>query len=322
MNKSSGHKKFYGLLVLFLMAGSGMAQEGGGPPLPAPACTRGEGCQDQQASISIMDASPVGLPAQVAMVSTEGMAVALQDNAEVVKDQPYQAQAVTQIKQTLGDGSHIAQTTTATVARDSEGRTVRVQRLSTIGPWKSASDVSEDAGPTLTTIFDPVAKTHTDFISDKKVAHVMSIPTPPPGSATEAARGFAVFSAGPQGEAMGPSTFAVQARADSSQVGDRPDVKTDSLGTSAIEGIAVTGTRTTKTIPQGTIGNDKDIVITRETWYSPDLKMVVQSTQSDPRFGQTTYSLTNIQRNEPDPTLFQIPAGYSIEKLSLGATTR
>jgi hypothetical protein len=70
------------------------------------------------------------------------------------------------------------------------------------------------------------------------------------------------------------------------------------------------------------MGNDKDIMITRETWYSSDLKLVLQSAQDDPRFGETTYSLTNIQRNEPDPTLFQVPAGYKAEKIPAPILTR
>ena len=50
------------------------------------------------------------------IVSTAGMA-ALEDKAAAVKNEPYEAQAVTEMKQTLADGSHIVQTTTATVAR-------------------------------------------------------------------------------------------------------------------------------------------------------------------------------------------------------------
>jgi hypothetical protein len=94
------------------------------------------------------------------------------------------------------------------------------------------------------------------------------------------------------------------------------------MGDKAIDGIPVTGTRTTNTIPAGTIGNDKDIVITRETWYSPDLKLVLQTTQTDPRFGKTTYSLTNVERSEPDSTMFQIPAGYTVEKVPVTVQTR
>jgi hypothetical protein len=254
------------------------------------------------------------------------MAFALQENADVVKNQPYQAQAVTEVKQTLADGSHISQTNTATMARDSDGRTVRIQKLSTMGPWKSASDSSQSNAPTLTTIFDPVAQTHTDYISDSKVAHVLPIPKPPAGVTAGQVSGFAMMvgpspgaavmdGPGPGAAGGGSMAFAVQRHADSGKPGIGPEIKTEPLGNKTIEDIPVTGTRTANTIPAGTIGNDQDLVITRETWYSPDLKLVIQSIQTDPRFGQTAYTLTNIQRSEPDPTLFQIPAGYTVDKI-------
>jgi hypothetical protein len=34
---------------------------------------------------------------------------------------------------------------------------------------------------------------------------------------------------------------------------------------------------------------------------------------SDPRSGETTYRVTNISRAEPDATLFQVPADYSMQ---------
>lgn len=285
--------------------------------VPALGCGGGANCPDRQVTVAAFGGAMMG-PAQVAVVSSGGMGFALQENADVVKNLPYQAQAVTEMKQTLADGSHIRQTTTATVARDSDGRTVRIQKLSTIGPWKSASDSSQSGSPTLTSIFDPVAMTHTDYTSDNNVAHVLSMPAPPAsGQVRGTAGGFATFAFadGPGGGGPGPQTFSVQGHAESPQSADPPDVKAESLGTKTVEGVSVTGTRDTTTILAGTIGNDKDLVITRETWYSPDLKMVIQSTQSDPRFGETTYSLTNVQRSEPDPALFQVPAGYKTEKV-------
>jgi hypothetical protein len=264
---------------------------------------------------------------QVAIVSTGGAIVGLQDEAAVVKNEPYQAQAVTDMKQTLADGSHIVQTTTATVARDSDGRTVRVQKLSTIGPWKS-TDSSQGNSQTLTTIFDPVAKEHIDYTSNSKVAHVLTMPPLPPGAVVGAERGFAVSAAGPLGGGEGGFTlsgpgqaggmaqgFSVQARTASPQVGKGMEPKTESLGTKTIEDIQVIGTRSTSTIPAGAIGNDKDLIIARETWYSAELKLVIQSTQTDPRFGQTTYTLKDIQQGSPDEALFQVPAGYTIDKI-------
>jgi hypothetical protein len=284
----------------------------------------------QEANTAQLDiqGTPLIGPGQIAIVSTAG-APGLQDRAAVVKGQPYQAQAVTEMKQTLADGSHIVQTTTATVARDSDGRTVRVQKLNTMGPWK---DSSQGNSPTLTTIFDPVAQEHIDYTSDSKIAHVFFMPSVPPGAMVRAEAGFSVSGpnsagvgekglivsgSGPVGGSIGGVVqgFALQDRAFSTQLDKGMEPKTESLGTKTIESVQVTGTRSTSTIPAGTIGNDQDLNIVRETWYSPDLKLVVQSTQSDPRFGVTTYTLKNIQQGSPDVILFQVPANYTIDKI-------
>jgi len=312
-----------GLATVFIgTTGIGIAQE---PnvimTMPAPSCAAGDLCPDRQISVAAVGAPPPGLP-QVGIISTSGMSFATQENVQVVKNQPYQARAMTEIKQTLADGSHIAQTTTATVARDNDGRTVRIQQLSALGPWRSSSDSSKGSGLTLTTIFDPVAKTHIDYTSDNKVAHVAPVPPPVPGPGSPGGEaGFVAFSGGPAGGStgtgIGPMTFAVQGHANSARTAPDSsalDTKTDSLCSRTIEGISAMCIKTTTTIPAGTIGNDKDLVITRESWYSTDLKLVIQSIQSDPRFGETTYSLTNIQRNEPDPALFRVPDGYTIDR--------
>jgi len=81
-----------------------------------------------------------------------------------------------------------------------------------------------------------------------------------------------------------------------------------------MERVLVQGTRITHTIPAGSIGNEQPIVITSETWFSPDLKVLVMSKSNDPRMGETTYKLTNIQRSEPSAALFQVPADYTIKE--------
>ena len=86
----------------------------------------------------------------------------------------------------------------------------------------------------------------------------------------------------------------------------------DSLGTQIIEGVNAAGTRHVSTIEAGAIGNDRPISITSETWYSDELKMAVMTKRSDPRTGEETFRLTNIQRGEPGAYLFQPPAGYQI----------
>ncbi len=221
----------------------------------------------------------------------------------MVKNQPYKAQVTTETTRTLSDGSHIAQNTTAMVARDSEGRTVRAEKLGT--------------GPTITTIFDPVAEKHIDYISDQKIAHVLPLPSPSgslSGEPIAIGGAFSGFAAGPGGSAAG---FFAKDRAILSQPGSKANTTTQSLGTKTIDGIEVTGTRSTSTIPAGAIGNEKDLTTTREEWYSPVLKLVIQSTQTDPRFGHTTYSLTDIEQGPPDGALFQVPPDYEVEEIPM-----
>ena len=230
-----------------------------------------------------------------------GMVIGFKGNLEVVKNQPYKAQAITETRRTLADGSHIAQSTTATVARDNEGRTVRSQKL--------------DNSQTITTIFDPVAKTHIDYTSDPKIAHVLPLPSTTASSGAPVAIGAAYAGSGtePAGGAVG---FFVQGRVSSSELSSK-HTTTESLGTKTIEGIEVTGTRSTSTIPAGAIGNDEALTTTREEWYSPLLKLVIQSTQNDPRFGQTTYTLEDIQQGPPDEALFQVPPDYKIDEIPM-----
>ena len=87
---------------------------------------------------------------------------------------------------------------------------------------------------------------------------------------------------------------------------------TEDLGSQTMNGVLVSGVRTTHTIPAGQIGNDKPIRIVTEVWTSPDLQTIVSSKRSDPRMGDQTFQLSNIQRTEPDPSLFTVPADFKV----------
>jgi hypothetical protein len=93
---------------------------------------------------------------------------------------------------------------------------------------------------------------------------------------------------------------------------EQSQVTTEDLGTQTMEGLLVTGVRTTHTIPAGQIGNEKPLLIVTEVWTSPDLKTVVYSKRSDPRMGEQTFKLTNLVRTEPDASLFTVPADFKI----------
>jgi hypothetical protein len=84
----------------------------------------------------------------------------------------------------------------------------------------------------------------------------------------------------------------------------------EDLGSQPVNGIASRGSRITITIPMGSVGNDHDIKIVNERWYSDGLQVLVKTVNNDPRFGITTYDLTNVIQGQPDAALFQVPADY------------
>ena len=100
------------------------------------------------------------------------------------------------------------------------------------------------------------------------------------------------------------------------------NARKESLGKQVIEGVEAEGTRTTFTIPAGEIGNERAIEIVSERWYSPELQAVVMTRHSDPRFGETSYKLTNISRTEPDRSLFELPAGFVLKEGSMPSRMR
>ena len=111
------------------------------------------------------------------------------------------------------------------------------------------------------------------------------------------------------------------ARAASTEVasGPLPDgsgtVSTESLGQRTQESLTVVGTRETTTTIAGTHGNDRQLVSSKERWYSPDLQICLSVIRNDPQFGTQTLTVTALERGEPDPSWFAVPEGYKVMDL-------
>jgi hypothetical protein len=95
-------------------------------------------------------------------------------------------------------------------------------------------------------------------------------------------------------------------------------VVTETLPSQNFDGIRGEGTRTTMTIPAGAMGNALPIEVVTERWYSPELQVILMTRRVDPRFGETVYRLTSIDRSEPPADLFKVPAGFKIEDVQPG----
>lgn len=85
-----------------------------------------------------------------------------------------------------------------------------------------------------------------------------------------------------------------------------------------IAGVTAEGKRITTTLEIGALGNDQEIMVEDESWFSPELKVLVYTRLSDPRFGTTIHRLTDISLTEPDPALFAVPEGFAIDDRTWG----
>ena len=228
---------------------------------------------------------------------------------EAVKGAPYSATAVTESTQVLTDGNRIVNKSSSFQARDSEGRTRRDMPKG-LGPLPA--DL-----PEMVMISDPVSQTDYMLNLKEKTADVMKRLGDKEVFFEQIGKDhkerhdleqkMKFKTKVEQGQ-----TFHVEGAGEVRQVEFGGEVKHEDLGTQVIEGVPCSGRRETKTIPAGAIGNERPLDIISESWTSADLHTTVLSKHTDPRFGETVYRLTDIQRNEPDPSLFQVPSDYRI----------
>jgi hypothetical protein len=266
-----------------------------------------------------------------------------------VKNSPFSAEAVSESVQTLADGNRIVRSSTSKMYRNSEGRFRQEVTGGTGGMFGSffthapgVTIMHPFEGQRF--FLDSGAKTAHVF--DTEVNQSIRVVTPLAATAPiEARKVMEAYKVSAQGNKEAVQKIQAELDRTSTEievattdhlvrapvavgqgmgvvVGKGPgvastfartpkwDTRTEDLGEQSIEGVSAKGTRTITTIPAGAIGNERPIETIYEKWYSDELQMVVYSKSSDPRFGEQTYRLTNINRSEPDPSLFTPPPGY------------
>jgi hypothetical protein len=249
--------------------------------------------------------------------------------SRVTAGRPYSAEATTEFLQVLGDGNRIARKTSVRIFRDGEGRTRR-------------EELGSEDSPESISIYDPVA--HATYVLDPRTrtAHKSAVRIVYPAWKSAGSPETVVMEdsekmvmAGKialvpptemavqvvpepigEGKAAGsakaivvPRSRMMMSRAIGVQKGE-----TESLGRQVIEGVAADGTRITTVIPAGAIGNQQEIRVVSEQWFSPDLQVLVMTKHSDPRSGETTYRLSNVIRGEPGAGMFDVPPDYTIRE--------
>ncbi len=219
----------------------------------------------------------------IELLGFEGM-----HGGKVVAGAPFSAVAISESTQTLADGNHITRKTQTNLFRDSQGRFRKEVTLPGIGPLATSGQPKS-----FVVISDPVTNTHVILHPEEKTAEKMEHPF---------------------GGMKGAMKDAIMRKMDhrKEEAAGSGNLTKEDLGTQTIAGVSAQGTRITHTIPAEQIGNEKPITVVFEHWYSSDLQMMVMSKRSDPRFGDTSYTLTNVQRSEPDASLFQVPSDYTV----------
>ncbi len=216
-----------------------------------------------------------------------------------VKGVPFSATQTTVREQTLADGTVIKSTVEVQLWRDNEGR----MRAESALQLKTGS---KQQGRVVA-LWNPIDGTEITWVTGSPSASYATALHLPEMQMNGLMGALASPQAGAPSRSLRVATPLVALGSPASQ--DAANIHTEALPEDSMAGLDVTGTRTTQVVPAGSIDNDRDFTVTSETWISPELKTTVRQTTSDPRTGTVTTELSNIDRSEPDPALFNPPAG-------------
>jgi hypothetical protein len=192
---------------------------------------------------------------------------------------PFSGRSTTEWTRTLEDGSVVKTHLFAMVARDSLGRIYRERHHFV------PADSTRQSELTHILIYDPISHTQTECSVQTRLCNSRGYYAPTT---------FRLRPAGPFRDGTG-------------------SLSRESIGSDVIDGLDVVGSRETISLNPGVVGNSQPLISTREFWYSPELQVNLAITRKDPREGTQVIRVGDLSRNDPDPTLFQIPPGFKLE---------
>jgi hypothetical protein len=198
-----------------------------------------------------------------------------------VSGKPYSLASKTTSSKRLADRTWTTTVLEERKMRDSEGR-------------ERAEMTNGSGGPPAVTLTDPAAQTIVSLFLFNKTAILKHISLPKPPTPEQEARSAEIRAKAAEYRAAHPS-------------GD-----TTALPPRTIVGVSAEGERRIITLRAATLSNGDPVRVVEETWTSPDLGIPLASTSDDPRGLKIAMKITDLQRTEPDPSLFKIPADYQI----------
>ncbi len=193
---------------------------------------------------------------------------------------PFMAIAKTLWVETLPDGSTVTRQNERVVARDMDGRIFQERRSFIPVP----NPDNEKSNAYMNVYSDPLKHTLANCNPNMKVCNLFDYYNAV--NAPEA----------PAGLQLDKRTFLTR----------------ENLGADTFDDVEVQRSREIYSFFSQTIGNTKTILRTVQYWYSPQLGVNLQVKRHDPRDGDQTLWLTDLNLTAPDPTTFEIPQGYKI----------
>src|SRR3974390_1030675 len=204
-----------------------------------------------------------------------------------IPNAPFSANVSTQWTRQTSDGATVVVKNHRMVARDSQGHVFEERRRFVPADSNSPSLLFQ------TDYVDPARRTRPLCFPANEICDVYNFFTPP-------------------SEASLP-------------VGPLPDGKRylsrENLGSATIEGLEPVGARETISTSPGAVGNDREVVSTKEFWYSPRLGVNLVVKRFDPLQGTQVFTVSNINLAEPDARLFAVPAQFKVADQRATETT-
>jgi hypothetical protein len=189
---------------------------------------------------------------------------------------PFTAKVDIVSTQTLPDGTSVTRTTINRIARDSSGRIYNERRSLVPASFKGLP-------PLLSAhIYDPATRLSIYTAPFTRLARETYLPPP-----------------------RNPLANPNRPR-------PTPSIPDQDLGTQEVNGVPMQGIRKSRTFPATMSGTGKEVVVSDEYWYSPELSIYMVIKHEDARSGTQYVAVTEVDRHEPDPSTFVVPGNYKV----------
>jgi hypothetical protein len=197
-----------------------------------------------------------------------------QNPLDYVPNLPYTAEIVQRFSETLPNGNQVVRKRRIVQMRDSQGRT-RIENFSTDGPGCCENRNQPD----VVNLYVPLQRQFIQLFPRTKKARVMTF----------------------------PGTGPIPTHGDPND----KNIERQSLPGRTIHGIYSEGTRVTFLVPHND-GRATEVGCVKESWVSPEMKIAVLTKSGGTCSDGGITEIREIDRNEPDAALFEIPADYEV----------